>query len=296
MSNYVISCCSTADLTKEYFEKRDIHYICFHYQLDGVDYMDDLFETMSEEELYSAMTRGAETKTSQVNSEEYCAYFKQFLDEGLDIIHVALSSGLSGTINSANIAKSMLEDEYPDRKIYVIDSLAASSGLGLLMDGLADMRDAGVSIEDAVAWVEENRLKLNHWFFSTDLSFYVKGGRITKTEGFVGNLLKICPLMNMDAGGHLVPRFKIRTKKKAYTAIVEQMEQLADGGLEYNKKCFISSSICPEDAIAVKELIEEKFTMLDGKVQLFPIGTTIGSHTGPGTVALFFWGAQREEE
>ena len=97
----------------------------------------------------------------------------------------------------------------------------------------------------------------------------------------------------MDAGGHLVPRFKIRTKKKAYTAIVEQMEQLADGGLEYNKKCFISSSICPEDAIAVKELIEEKFTKLDGEVQLFPIGTTIGSHTGPGTVALFFWGEER---
>ena len=296
MSNYVISCCSTADLTKDYFKKRDIHYICFHYQLDGVDYMDDLFTTMSEEELYSAMTRGAETKTSQVNSEEYCAYFKKFLDEGLDIIHVALSSGLSGTINSANIAKSMLEDEYPDRKIYVIDSLAASSGLGLLMDGLADMRDSGASIEDAVSWVEENRLKLNHWFFSTDLSFYVKGGRITKTEGFVGNLLKICPLLNMDAGGHLVPRFKIRTKKKAYATIVEQMEQLADDGLEYNKKCFISSSICPEDATAVKELIEEKFTKLDGEVQLFPIGTTIGSHTGPGTVALFFWGVKREEE
>ena len=293
MSDYVISCCSTADLTKEHFEKRDIHYICFHYELDGVQYPDDLGQTMPFDKFYQAMVGGADTKTSQINADEFEEYFEPFLKEGKDILHLCLSSGITGVFNSANIAKDMLEEKYPDRKIYIVDSLAASSGFGLLMDKLADLRDEGKSIAEVYEWAQENRLKLQHWFFSSDLTFFVKGGRVSKTSGFVGNMLNICPLLNVSVEGKLIPRYKIRTKRKAIEAIVNQMEQHADDRLDYSGKCYISQSACYEDARAVADLIESRFPKLDGKVLINSIGTTIGSHTGPGTVALFFWGDER---
>ncbi len=293
MSGFVISCCSTADLSKEHFEKRNIHYICFHYELDGKQYADDLGVSMSFEDFYNAMKNGADTKTSQINEQEFEEYFEPFLKEGKDILHLCLSSGITGVVNSANIAKEMLLEKYPDRKIYIVDSLAASSGYGLLMDKLADLRDAGMGIDEICAWAEENKLKMHHWFFSSDLTFFVKGGRVTKTAGFVGGILNICPLLNVDYVGKLIPRYKIRTKRKAIQAIVEQMEKYAQDGCDYSGKCYISQSACYEDAKAVADLIESKFPKLNGKVLINSIGTTIGSHTGPGTVALFYWGEER---
>lgn len=293
MSDYVISCCSTADLSKEHFEKIDVHYCCFHYEMDGVQYLDDLGQSMDFDVFYQRMTDGAMTKTSQINADEYEEYFTQFLSQGKDIIHLTLSSGISGTFNSANLAKALLEDKYPDRKIYVIDSLAASSGYGLLIDHLATMRDSGATIDELAAWVEEHKLNLNHWFFSSDLTFFIRGGRISKAAGAVGTVLNICPLMNVDFEGRLIPRYKIRTKKKVIQAIVDKMAEQAEGGTDYNGKCFISHSACEEDAKAVAALVEERFPNLNGRVLINSIGTTIGSHTGPGTVALFFWGQKR---
>lgn len=174
MSEYVISCCSTADLSAEHFEQRNIKYVCFHYELDGVVHPDDLGKTIPFDKFYQAMVDGAETKTSQVNAEEYEAHFRKYMETGKDILHLCLSSGISGSINSAMIAKANLEEEYPDRKIYIVDSLAASSGFGLLMDKLADLRDEGMSLEDLYQWTEENKKKLHHWFFSTDLTFILK--------------------------------------------------------------------------------------------------------------------------
>ena len=293
MSDYVISCCSTADLSKEHFEKIDVHYCCFHYEMDGVQYLDDLGQSMDFDVFYQRMTDGAMTKTSQINADEYEEYFTQFLSQGKDIIHLTLSSGISGTFNSANLAKALLEDKYPDRKIYVIDSLAASSGYGLLVDHLAAMRDSGATIDELAAWVEEHKLNLNHWFFSSDLTFFIRGGRISKAAGAVGTVLNICPLMNVDFEGRLIPRYKIRTKKKVIQAIVDKMAEQAEGGTDYSGKCFISHSACEEDAKAVAALVEERFPNLKGRVLINSIGTTIGSHTGPGTVALFFWGQKR---
>lgn len=293
MSDYIISCCSTADLTPEHFAERDIHYVCFHYQLDGVEYYDDLGKSIPFPEFYKKMAEGAATSTSQVNVAEYIDFFTPFLKEGKDILHITLSSGLSGTINSARNAAEMLAEEYPERKIYIVDSLGASSGYGLIMDTLATKRDEGMSIDEAYAWIEENKLHLHHWFFSTDLSFYVKGGRISKAEGFFGTMLQICPLLNMDNLGRLIPREKIRTKKKVIKEIVDRMEQCADDGLDYSGKCYISQSGCVADAEAVAALVEERFPKLNGKVEINYVGTTIGSHTGPGTVALFFWGKER---
>lgn len=293
MSDYIISCCSTADLSKEHFESRDIHYICFHYELDGVQYPDDLGQTIPFDEFYQKMTEGADTKTSQINESEFVEYFEPFLKEGKDILHLCLSSGITGVVNSANIAKNMLEEKYPDRKVIIVDSLAASSGFGLLMDKVADLRDAGMGIEELAKWVEENKLKLHHWFFSTDLTFFVKGGRVTKTAGFVGGVLNICPLLNVSNEGKLIPRHKIRGKKKVIQAIFEKMVEHAQDGADYSGKCYISQSACYEDAKAVADLVEAYFPKMNGKVVINSIGTTIGSHTGPGTVALFFWGDER---
>lgn len=293
--SYVLSCCSTADLSKEHFESRDIHYICFHYFLDGVDHLDDLGQSMPLDQFYQAMVDGADTRTAQVNTEEYEAYFEPFLKEGKDILHVCLSSGISGTVNSALLAKEALEAKYPGRKVNVIDSLAASSGCGLLMDKLADLRDGGMSLDELTDWTEKNKLRVHHWFFTSDLTFFIKGGRVSKTAGFVGQLLNICPLLNVDYQGKLIPREKIRTKRRVITAIVDKMEKYADGGLNYADKCYISMSACPEDARAVADLVEQRFTKLNGRVLINSIGTTIGSHTGPGTVALFFWGEERKD-
>ena len=295
MSDYIISCCSTADLTKEHFESRQINYICFHYELDGKEYVDDLGQSMDFHEFYRAMANGATTKTSQVNADEFIEYFTPFLEQGKDILHVTLSSGISGVHNSAMVAKQDLEERFPERKIFIVDSLGASSGYGLIMDKLADLRDGGMGLEELYQWTEANKLKLHHWFFSTDLSFYVKGGRISKTAGFVGSVLELCPLLNMDNLGRLIPRFKIRTKKKVIQAIEKKMEENAENGLEYADKCYISQSDCYEDARAVADLVEKNFPNLKGKVEINHIGTTIGSHTGPGTVALFFWGCKRSE-
>lgn len=293
MSDYILSCCSTADLTEEHFRERSISYICFHYELDGVQYKDDLGKSMPFDKFYAAMTNGSDTKTSQINTDEFIAYFEPFLKEGKDILHLCLSSGITGVVNSAMIAKDILSEKYPERKIYILDSFAASSGFGLLMDKLADLRDDGMGIDELYKWAEDNRLKLNHWFFSTDLTFYIKGGRVSKTAGFVGGMLNICPLLNIDFQGRLIPRYKIRTKRKVIQTIVDKMEECIEEGREYSGKCYISQSACYEDARAVADLIEERFPKLDGKVLINNIGTTIGAHTGPGTVALFFWGKER---
>lgn len=293
MSEYVLSCCSTADLSAEHFLKRKINYICFHYELNGVQYADDLGKTMPFDQFYAAMANGADTRTSQINTEEFITYFEPFLKEGKDILHLCLSSGITGVVNSAMLAKEQLSEEYPDRKIYILDSLAASSGYGLLMDKLADLRDEGMGIDELYEWAQANRLRLNHWFFSTDLTFYIKGGRVSKTSGFVGSMLNICPLLNVDYLGRLIPRYKIRTKRKVIQTVVDKMEECLDEGRDYSGKCYISQSACYDDARAVADLIEERFPKLDGRVLINSIGTTIGAHTGPGTVAVFFWGKER---
>lgn len=293
MAEYCISCCSTADLTKEYFDKRGIRYVCFHYELGGTDYLDDLGQTMPPAELYRRMLASEDVKTSQVSIGEYADFFRKIFDEGKDILHLTLSSGISGSYNSACIAAEQVREEYPNRKIYVVDSLAASSGYGLLVDTLADRRDAGESIDELYAWVCENKKKLQHWFFTSDLTFFIRGGRVSKAAGFFGGMLGICPLLNVDYEGHLTAREKVRTKKKVIQRIVQKMEENAEGGLAYSGKCYICQSECMDDAKAVAMLVESRFPNLNGKVEIYPIGATIGSHTGPGTVALFFWGKER---
>ena len=295
MSEYVLSTCSTLDKASEYVNERNIEYIKFVFLTDGKENLDDLGQTIPSDKFYQMMRDGVDTKTSQPNVDDYKNYFEKFLSEGKDVIHLNLSSGLSGAQTSAKIAREELLEKYPERKLYVIDSLGASAGMGLLVDKMADLRDEGMSIDDLSKWTEENKLKLHHWFFSTDLTFYVKGGRVSKVAGWFGTVLNICPLLNMDNNGKLIPRQKIRGKSNVIKEIVKKMEQNAEGGLNYSEKCFISHADCYEDAKAVADLIEAKFPHLNGKVEISNIGTTIGSHTGPGTVALFFFGNERND-
>lgn len=293
MSDYILSCSSTADMTADWFESRDIHYLCFHFFLADKEYPDDLGVSMPYKSFYKAMTEGAMTRTSQPNADEYFQYFKKFAEDGKDIIHLVLSSGISGAFNSAKIAEGMIQDEYPDIKIYVIDSLAASGGFGLLVDKMADLRDAGMGIDELAKWAEENKKTCNHWFFTSDLTYLIRGGRVSKASGFIGNMLNICPLLNVDFEGKLIARAKIRTKKKVILATVDKIVELATNGANYDEKIYINHADCYEDAKAVADLLEERMPNVKGKILINYIGTTIGAHTGPGTVACFFFGAER---
>ncbi|MBP3320288.1 MAG: DegV family protein, partial [Clostridia bacterium] len=293
-TKFILSCCSTVDLSLEHLQTQNINYIPFHFYINNEHYYDDLGQTIKLDEFYSTMETGADVKTSQINASEYVDYFKQFLESGKDILHVNISSGISGSYNSAKIAQSELQPKYPDRKIYILDSLAASSGFGLFIDKLAELRDTGMTIDEVYNWGESNRLNLNHWFTSTDLKYFVKGGRVSKTAGFFGGLLKICPVLTVDKLGKLVPVLKVRTKQKALTELFELMKKHAQNGSKYNQKCYISHSACYEDAEFLANLIQEYFTELPEPVLINNIGTTVGSHTGPGTIALFFWGDTRE--
>ena len=293
MNLFSLTCCSTADMQPDFFRDHDIPYACFHFIMDGVEHRDDLGQTMPFDVFYKKIADGATPTTSQVNADEYEKMWTPLLEKGSDVLHITLSSGISGTINSARVARENMLSKYPERKIVIVDSLGASSGYGLLVTEACRLRDEGKTLEQAQDWLENHKLHLHHWFFSTDLTSYLRGGRISKTAAMFGTLLKICPLMNMNTLGELIPREKIRTKKKVISEIVDRMEQHADNGLNYSGKCYISNAGCYEDARAVADLVEARFPKLDGKVLINSVGTVIGSHTGPGTVALFFFGDMR---
>ena len=293
MPDYVLSCCSTVDVTRELLDERNIAHICFNYQLDGQTLKDDFGQTNSPAQLYSKMLAGADAKTSQVSAGDYAQHFEKFLSRGKDVLHVTLSSGISGTYNSACAARDELAEKYPNRKVIVIDSLCASAGYGLLMDRLADLRDGGMGIDELAAWAEAHKLEVQHWFFSSDLTFFVRGGRISKAAGAVGGLLKICPVMDVEPDGSLAVKEKIRSKSRAIERDLQKMEELAQGGRNYTGKVFISQSECRTDAEELAHRVQTTFPHIDGPVHIYDIGATIGCHTGPGTVALFFWGKPR---
>ena len=294
MHNYVISTCSTSDLSVEYLKARNIEYIKFSFFIDDEAYKDDMGISMSYDEFYDKMKNGAMTSTSQPNVDEFKEFLTPYLKNGKDVILLVLSSGLSGAMTSAKIAKEELTNEYPDRKIYIVDSLGASSGMGLLVSEMADRRDEGMNIDELYTWTEENKLNVHHWFFTTDLTYFVRGGRVSKVAGWFGTILKICPLLNVDVNGKLTPQEKVRGKAGVIKQAVKKMEENAFDGVNYSGKCYISHSMANDDAEALASQIEEKFPNLKGKIIINNIGTTIGSHAGPGTVALFFMGKKRE--
>ena len=293
MDDYGLSCCSTADLSLKAYRELGIDVVFFHFELDGKDYLDDCGLSVSPEELFRRMDAGAMTRTSQVSVGEYESFFRELLKKHRDILHIAFSSGLSGSCRSAMLAKEELEKEFPGQRIFIVDSLAASSGYGLIMDTAAGMKRAGMGIEELYHWIEENKLRLHHWFFSTDLTYYIRGGRVSRSAGMIGKMLNICPLLNVDEEGKLPLREKLRGKKKTMSRVLSLMKAHAEGGTDYSGKCFLCESLCMEDAKTLAGMIEDSFPKLGGPVEIFPIGATIGSHTGPGTISVFFWGDRR---
>ena len=226
-------------------------------------------------------------KTSQVSVGEYEEFWEPFVAEGKDVLHLTLSSGFRARMDRPALRRRCSRIAIPRA------ARGASSGFGLLLEYAADVRDSGASLDETAAWIEEHKLNLHHWFFSTDLSSYLRGGRISAASAIIGTALKICPLMTVDCDGKLSPREKIRTKKRAISEMAKTMMAHVQDGADYSGKCIMSQSACREDAEAVAALIEEQVPQLKGKIEINDIGTLIGSHTGPGTVALFFMGDKR---
>lgn len=294
MNEYMLTCDSTADLSEEHLNRRGIPYAHFTFHMDGKDYADDYGHSMPIAVFYEKLRQGAISTTSQVSLGEYEAFWEPYLAEGKDILHLTLSSGISGSYNAALVAAEELRSRYPKQKVVVIDSQNASSGYGLLVDIAADGRDQGLSLQELEAEVLRRRDGVNAWFFTSDLTWFWRGGRLSKTAFVLGTALKVCPLMRVNLAGALVAAAKLRGKQRAMEACEKRMVERADGGTDYSGYCYISQSACLEDANALKALIERDFPKLVGKVRIFQIGTVIGSHTGPGTVALFFEGKARE--
>lgn len=293
MSDYLISCESTADMPLSFFRERNVGFVCFHYEMNGQTYTDDIYQSTTPQEFFGKLKAGAQARTSQVGTGEYVDFWEPYLKQGLDILHVALSTGISGTYNSACLAADELAPKYPERKIRVIDSLCASAGFGLLVELMADKRDEGMSFDELAEWTEVHKMNVNQWFFVSDLDCLKRGGRVSSTSALIATALKICPVMNVNFEGKLIPREKIRTKKKAIVRLVDDMMEHVENGAAYTGRCTISHSDCLEDAQEVARLVGEKIPALKGKVEISDIGTVIGAHTGPGTVALFFMGDTR---
>lgn len=292
MNDYVITCTSTCDLTKEILTERDNEYLCFKMIANDKEYDDNFYADYPYEQFYADIKNGLMPTTSQVGYGSYLELFERNLMAKKDVLHICLSGGLSGDYTTAFSIAQQLNEKY-ENKVYVVDSLAASSGYGMLVMMADDNRDKGMSFADNCKWLEENKLTVHHWFISSDLSSYVRGGRISKTAGLFGTALKICPLMNVSKNGSLNPVEKIRTKGKAMEGQINKMVELASNGLQYSDRVYISHSLCEEDALKLKTMIMEKFVNVKD-VQIFRIGMTIGAHTGPGTIALFFLGSARD--
>lgn len=291
--NFVLSCCSTVDLPYAYMMQRHIPVLFYHYTVQEQDYVDDMGrDPEALPRFYRFLEEGKLPQTSQINLATYLDFFEEQLKQG-DLLHIAFTSGQSGSVQNALLAGKMLQEKYPDRTILVIDSLCSSSGYGLLVDMAADMRDAGAGIQETAQWVLENRNRVHHQFFSSNMTQFRRTGRVSGAAAMVATIMNICPIMRLDDKGAIKAYGKVRGKKKAIETTVEAMEQHAQNGRDYDGKCFVCHSQCPEDAHELIAELEQRFPHLQGRIRLCDIGTIIGSHSGPGTVAVFFLGDQR---
>lgn len=292
-AKFILSCESTVDLPYEYVNGRSIPVLFYSYLVDEKAYMDDMGrDPQALPQFYQFLNEGKLPTTSQLNAFQYEEFFDALLQKG-DVLHIAFGSGMTGSVVNAQAAAKLLRERYPDRNLVVIDSLCSSSGYGMLVDGAADLRDQGCSVEDAAQWVMENRQKIHHQFFSTDLKYFRRSGRVSGPAAMLGAVLSICPIMRLDDTGHIIAYDKVRGKKKAIERTVSVMAEHARGGFSYDGKCFVCHSNCLADAELTRDVIQERFPALQGKIRICDIGTIIASHCGPGTVAVFFVGDQR---
>ncbi len=290
MKNYIITTDTTADLPDTYLQENEIGLMSLTYTIDGETY--DHEHELDEKVFYEKMRNGSMPTTSQVNPTQAKEVFASMLDKyDADILHIAFSSGLSGSFNSARIAAEELMEERPEHKIVVVDSLCASLGEGLLVHKALQLKKKGTSLEEAACWLEENKLNLCHIFTVDDLFHLYRGGRVSKTTAVLGSMISIKPILHVDEEGHLIPMSKVRGRKKSILAMVDEMEKRLAGYDGENDIFFISHGDCLEDATLLADKIKEKFHIEN--VLINNVGPTIGAHSGPGTLALFFMGNKR---
>ena len=289
MRDYVITTDNNSDLPESYYTEHGVGCTYLSYTMDGQHYSHENF--LPVKEFYDRMRKCSMPTTAQVNPEDARALIEPYLKAEKDVLHIAFSSGLSGSYNSARIAGEELQEEYPDRKIVVIDSLAASLGQGLLVYLAQKKKEEGKTMDEVAQWVMEHRLNMVHTFTVDDLNHLYRGGRVSKTTAVVGGVLNIKPVLHVDDEGKLIPVGKVRGRKKSLLALVDMMEEKLGN---YKNSCdtiFISHGDCEQDAQFVVDKIKEKYPIKT--VLMNHVGATIGAHSGPGTVALFFVGENR---
>lgn len=295
-SSFILSCESTIDMPYAWCEARKLPVLFYSYQVDGVSYEDDMGrDPEALPQFYGFLSAGKLPSTAQLNEYQYETFLDALLQKG-DVLHIAFGSGMTPSVHNAQLAAETLGEKYPDRKLIVIDSLCSSSGYGMLVDGAADLRDAGASMDEVEQWVLANRKRIHHQFYSTDLKFFRRSGRVSGAAAAVGTVLGICPIMRLDDTGHIIAYDKVRGKKNAVSRTIETMKRHAENGTQYTGKVFICHSNCLPEAQATKEAVEAAFPHISGEIRICDIGTIVASHSGPGTVAVFFFGDERAPE
>lgn len=285
---YIITSDTTCDLPQSYCQENGITLLSVDYTLDGVTYSGN-DSRITPEEFYARMRAGAMPMTQQVTPQKAETVFEDYIKKGYDILHIGFSSALSGSYNSAVIAANELKERYPEANIVVIDSLCASLGEGLLVHKAVEMKKKGMSLNDNARWLEDNKLKLCHYFTVDDLNHLHRGGRVSKAAAVFGTALNIKPVLHVSNDGRLVPVEKVRGRKQSLIRLVDHMEERTKG--VHNDEIFISHGDCLEDAQFVAQQIKERFGI--DKVLYNFVGQSVGAHSGPGTVALFFFGNGR---
>ena len=291
MREYVIFTDSSADLDIKMVEECGLDIQPLTFNLDGTSYENWPDErSLSSKEFYAKLRTGSMSSTSQVNVAAFVEAFKKILDAGKDVLYLGFSSALSGTVHSGVLAAEELAAEYPDAKVLVVDTLAASLGQGLLVWHAVQKKREGMSIEELASWVEENKLKMAHWFTVNDLGFLKRGGRVSGTAAMLGTMLNIKPVMHVDDAGRLIPKEKVRGRKQSLNALLKHMEETGENLSE--QTVFISHGDCLEEAQELAETMKQRFGVQD--VYINYVGPVIGSHSGPGTMAIFFFATGRE--
>ena len=281
---------SSANLPESIIDEYNLHVMSLVFRVNGQEYFGYVKgETIDLSKFYKMMREKENITTSLLNIEDCMKFMKRLLEQGKDILYIGFSSGLSGSYQVGDMVAKQLQEEYPERKIYTVDTLAAALGEGLLVYLACKKRQEGCSIEEVYQWVLDNRLKLCHWFTVDDLFFLKRGGRVSQTSAIVGSILSIKPVMHVDDEGHLILMEKVRGRKKSLEGLVKHMEETVID--PENQHIFISHGDCLEDAQYVEKLVRERWNVKDVLIHI--LDPVIGAHSGPGTVALFFLGSKR---
>lgn len=291
MAEYIISTDTSCDFPLEYVKQHQLPLVTLFYSIDGVTGENGCPSSDVLKNFYDKMRAGSMTKTQQASIEDTEKVFREILKEGKDILHIAFSSGLSGTANAARLAAENMMEEFPGRKIIVIDSLCASLGQGLLVNYALKLQQQGKTMEETAKWLEDHIQNICHLFTVEDLKYLQRGGRISKTTALVGTMIGIKPVLHVDPEGKLVSISKVRGRKQSIQALVNKMEENIGKYRDEKQPIFISHGDCIEDANYLADLVKERFGYDEFLIN--DVGPTIGAHSGPGTLALFFMGETR---